>query len=70
MLPVKIMFLVHFYTCKIQIGLSEAETPWQCQENHLRAVRCLVAENLNFKSKLFDANLGVFKAAEILLLIL
>ena len=34
------------------------------------AVGCSVAEYLNFKSKVFGANLRVFKAAEILLLIL
>ena len=56
-------------TC-FKLVLIEAETPWRCQKNHARAVSCSVVEHLKFKSKLFGANLSVFKAAEILLLIL
>ena len=66
----KLCFSSIFIPATFKLVLSEAETPWQCQENHLRAVRCLVAEYLNFESKVFGANLGVFNAAEILLLIL
>ena len=59
-LPVKIVFLVHSLPTSFKLVLTEAETPWGCQKNHLRAISCSVVEYLNFKYKVFGANLREF----------
>ena len=66
----KLYFSSNSLPTSFKLGLIEAETPWGCQKNHLRALSCSVVEYLNFKYRVFSANLREFKAAEILLLIL
>ena len=66
----KLCFSSTLIPTSFKLVLSEAETMWRCQKNLFREQSCLVAEYLNFISKVFGANLRVFKAAEILLLIL
>ena len=65
----KLYFSSNSLPTSFKLGLIEAETPWGCQKNHLRALSCSVVEYLNFKYRVFSANSRVIKAAEILLLI-
>ena len=65
----KLYFSSNSLPISLKLGLIEAETPWGCQKNHLRAISCSLVEYLNFKYRVFSANSRVIKAAEILLLI-
>ena len=56
----KLYFSSNSLPTSFKLGLTEAETPWGCQKNHLRAISCSVVEYLNFKYKVFGANLREF----------